>query len=159
GLDLRSREQVVAAYRAAREKSADVLVERFAPGTEHRMLVVDDRVVAVARIEPPYVVGDGRASVAELGAAANRDPRRGPDHQTPRRGRTVAAAAVEVRPAQGHTPASVPAAGERVLLRRNPPYVKHGGSLSDVTDRIHPDVAALAVEAARVLQLRVAGLD
>jgi cyanophycin synthetase len=35
----------------------------------------------------------------------------------------------------------------------------HGGSLSDLTDHIHPSVAAHAVAAAEALQLRVAGLD
>jgi cyanophycin synthetase len=113
GLDLRTREQVVAAYLAARQKSPSVLVERFVLGTAYRVLVVDDRVAAVARLSPARVVGDGRSSVAEL-VAAN---------------------------------------------RRNPPDLEDGGGLSDVTDRVHPDVAACAVEAARALQLRVAGLE
>src|SRR5207253_5842812 len=60
---------------------------------------------------------------------------------------------------QGHSRASVPKPGERVLVRRNPPYIKNGGSLSDLTDRIHPQVAAHAVAAAQALRLRVAGLD
>jgi cyanophycin synthetase len=159
GLDLRSREQVAAAYQAARDKSPCVLVERFAPGTEHRVLVVDGRVVAVARIEPPHVVGDGRSTVAELVEAVNRDPRRGDDYHTPLRRLKTDATALEVLAAQGHTLASVPPAGVRVLVRRNPPYLKNGGSLSDLTERIHPQVAARAVDAARALRVRVAGLD
>jgi cyanophycin synthetase len=159
GLDLKTREQVIAAYQAAREKSASVLVERFAPGTEHRVLVVEDRVVAVARIEPPHVIGDGVSRIADLVAAVNRDPRRGDAYPSPLRRLKLDAVGLEVLASQGYTPESVPAAGVRVLLRRNPPYIKNGGSLSDLTDRIHPEVAACAVAAAQALQVPVAGLD
>jgi cyanophycin synthetase len=159
GLDLRTREQVLAAYRAAREKSANIVVERFAPGVEHRVLVVDGRVVAVARIDPAHVIGDGESTVADLVEMVNRDPRRGPDHRSPLRRLKLDAVALDVLAGQGLTPASVPRRGERILVRRNPPYLKNGGSLTDLTDRIHPEVAARAVDAARALGLRVAGLD
>jgi cyanophycin synthetase len=159
GLDLRTREQILASYQAARQKSSSVLVERFAPGIEHRVLVVDGRVVAVARIEPPQVVGDGTSRVAQLVEVANRDPRRGPDHRTPLRTLKLDDVALGVLATQGHTLDSVPKPGERVLVRRNPPYIKNGGTLSDLTDRIHPHVVAHAVAAAQALHLRVAGLD
>ena len=129
GLNLCSREHVLAAYRAAREKSPYVMVERFARGTEHRVLVVDGRVLAVARIEPPHVVGDGQTSVAGLVEAVNRDPRRGDDHRAPLRRLKLDAGAVEVLAAQGYTPESVPPPDERVLLRRNPPYIKGANGL------------------------------
>jgi cyanophycin synthetase len=158
-LNLRTRDEVVAAYRRAREKSAAILVERFAPGTEHRVLVVGGRVVAVARIEPPHVVGDGRSTVAQLVEGVNRDPRRGVDYRSPLRRLVLDTAARGVLAGQGYGPESVPPAGERVLLRRNPPYIKNGGSLSDLTDRIHPQVAARAVDGARAVGARVVGLD
>jgi cyanophycin synthetase len=159
-LDLRTHEQVEAAFRAVRRYSDDVLVERFAPGVEHRVLVVGDRVVAVARIEPPHVAGDGVSSVAELVDRINRDPRRG-DWGTrgPLYKLRLDEVAREVLAAQGHTPASVPPDGVGVLLRRTPPYLPNGGNLIDVTDRIHPSNAAHAVAAAQALQIPVAGLD
>lgn len=159
-LDLRTREQVEVAFHTAHEHSDEVLVERFAPGLEHRVLVVADRVVAVSRIEPPHVVGDGAATIAELAAKVNQDPRRGDDESdAPLRRLKLDDIGLAVLAAQGYTPASVPRAAERVLLRRNPPYLMHGGSLSDLTDRIHPSTAAHAVAAAEASQLRVAGLD
>ena len=130
------------------------------PGLEHRVLVVADRVVAVSRIEPPHVIGDGVSTIAELAAKVNQDPRRGDDESdAPLRRLKLDDVGLAVLAAQGRTPASVPGAGERVLLRRNPPYLMHGGRLSDLTDHIHPSVAAHAVAAAEALQLRVAGLD
>jgi cyanophycin synthetase len=59
---------------------------------------------------------------------------------------------------QGHTPESVPAAGVRVLIRRNG-NLSTGGTATDVTDQVHPDVAARAVDAARVIGLDIAGVD
>jgi cyanophycin synthetase len=159
-LDLHTREQVEAAFRRAQEHSASVLVEHFAPGLEHRVLVVGDRVAAVTRIDPPLVVGDGVTDVADLVDRVNRDPRRGEDGSgAPLRRLKTDEVARAVLAAQGYTLDSVPRAGERVLLRRNPPYFKQGGTLVDQTDHIHPDTAALAVAAAQVLQIPVAGLD
>ncbi|HEY7152834.1 MAG TPA: hypothetical protein VH575_02645, partial [Gemmataceae bacterium] len=159
GLNLRTREQVMDAYRTAREKSFYVLVERFAPGVEHRLLVVDDRVIAAARIDPPFVVGDGISRVAELVEAENRDPRRGDAYPAPLRRIKLDAVALDVLAAQDYTPDSIPPKGARVLLRRHPPHVENGGYLSDVTERVHPAVAACAVAAAQALRLRVAGVD
>ncbi len=159
-LDLKSREQVEAGFHFAREHSSEVLVERFAPGMEHRVLVVADRVVAVARIEPPNVVGDGVSTVAELVERVNKDPRRGDeDSGAPLNKIKTDDVAQAVLAGQGQTLDSIPPAGIRVLLRRNPPYIKNGGNLADLTDRIHPSTIAHAVAAAQALQLRVAGLD
>ncbi len=159
-LDLRSREQVEAGFRIAREHSSAVLVERFAPGLEHRVLVVGERVVAVTRIEPPHVLGDGVSTVAGLVERVNQDPRRGGEGSgAPLKKIVLDETARAVLAAQGLALDSVPAAGARVLLRRNPPYIMNGGNLVDVTDQIHPSTAAHAVAAAQAVQLPVAGLD
>src|SRR5262249_11251355 len=104
GLNLRTRDQVMAAYQIARQKSHYVMVERFMPGTEHRVLVVDDRVIAVARIEPPHVVGDGVSRVADLVEVVNRDPRRGDAYPAPLRRLKLDATALDMLAAQDYTP-------------------------------------------------------
>ena len=80
--NLTTREQVIAAFNAAREESRWIMVERFAPGADYRLLVVGDRVVAAARREPAQVIGDGRSTIRQLVDEVNRDPRRGDDHAT-----------------------------------------------------------------------------
>ena len=60
--NLTTREQVLAAYANARAEGERVLVERYAPGDDYRLLVVGDRLVAAARREPAQVVGDGRST-------------------------------------------------------------------------------------------------
>ena len=159
-LDLRTKDRVEAALRLALENSNWALVEHFAPGMEHRVIVVGDRVVAVTRIDPPHVVGDGVSTVAELVEQVNRDPRRGDkDSDGPLYKLKLDDVAEAVLASQKLTTTSVPAAGQVVLVRRDPPYFKNGGILRDLTDVIHPTTAAHAVAAARMMQIPVAGLD
>jgi cyanophycin synthetase len=157
-MNLTTREQVLAAYEVARAVSGNVMVERYAPGAHHRLLIVDGRVVAAARRDSAHVVGDGSHTIAQLLEQVNRDPRRGDDASSPLRKIAIDEVALAVLAEQGCSPDSVPADGTRVLLRRNS-HMKDGGDNVDVTDRVHPEVAARALDAARVIGLDLAGLD
>ena len=157
-LRLTTREQVISAYEAARPFGEGVLVERCAPGIEHRLLIVDGRLVAAIRREPPLIVGDGRSTVAGLVERANLDPRRGLDNTSALRKIAMDEVALAVLAEQDSGLEAIPAEGERVLLRRNA-HRRFGGSSVDVTDEVHLEVAARAIEAARVVGLDVAGID
>ena len=76
--NLTTREQVVAAFAAAREEGTSIMVEKFAPGADYRLLVVGDRMVAAARREPAQVIGDGRSTIRAAG-------RRSQSRSAPRR--------------------------------------------------------------------------
>lgn len=158
-LNLVTREQVVAAYHSAREKSRRVIVEKFAPGTEHRLLVVGDKLVAAANIRPPRVTGDGRSTILALIEATNADPCRDDAYKTPKAKIPIDAKTEEGLARQGLTLESVLAEGQSVVVRHAPPIIEGGGDLIDVTDRVHAEVAARAVEALKILHLDVAGLD
>ena len=158
GLNLTTREQIHAAYAAAREKSEHVLVERQAQGWEFRLLIVAGKLAAAVRREPPRVVGDGTSTVDQLVAEANNDPRRGTDHTTLLKKIKVDDAALACLSAQGLNLDSVPTAGQSVQVRRNT-HLWDGGTTTDVTDIVHPEVAARAIEATRIVDLDVAGID
>ena len=150
---LTTREQVIAGFETARKVRGGVLVERYVSGAEHRLLVVGGRMVAAYRGEPARVVGDGRSTVAQLVEELNRDPRRGDEMFYPLDRIELNEVARLTLAGEGHTPESVPGAGETVI-------VDHRADLcADVTERVHPEVAARAVEAARVVGLDIAGLD
>ncbi len=156
--DLSTREQVIAAFNAARESTSWVMVERFAPGADYRLLVVGDRVVAAARREPAQVIGNGQSTIRQLIDEVNRDPRRGDDHATVLSKLKLDSISLGVLTEQGFTPDSVPPAGQTVLIRRNA-NLSTGGTAADVTDEVHPEVAARAIEAAKMVGLDVAGVD
>ena len=135
-----------------------VMVERFLPGHDFRLLVVGDQLVAAARREPPQVLGDALHTVRELVDLVNLDPRRGEGHATSLTKIRLDDIAIARLAAQDLTPDSVPAKGQRVILRNNA-NLSTGGSATDVTDDVHPDVAARAVEAAQMIGLHICGVD
>lgn len=157
-VNVTSREQLLAAYAAAREFRDDILVERYMPGDDFRLLVVGNKLVAAARRDPPQVVGDGQQSVRELVEQVNKDPRRGLGHATSLTKIRFDEIALLSLAAQGYTADSVLPKGQRVLLRNNA-NLSTGGSATDVTDDVHPEVAARAVAAAQMIGLDICGVD
>jgi cyanophycin synthetase len=156
--NLTTRDAVLRAYAAARAESAHVLVERYLPGADYRLLVVGGRLVAAALREPAHVIGDGRSAIRQLVAETNRDPRRSDGHATVLSFIKLDPVALGVLAEQDLTPESVPAAGVRVLIRRNG-NLSTGGTATDVTDRVHPAVAARVLDAVCAVGLDVAGVD
>ena len=146
------------AWAAAKEYGRRVVVERFVEGRDYRVLVIDGRVIAAAERVPAHVVGDGRLSVRELIAEANRDPRRGRGH-TKTLTRLPDDAATEAFLArQGLTLDDVPARGEQVLLRATA-NLSTGGTSMDRTDEMHPDNVTACEMAAGIVGLDIAGID
>lgn len=157
-VNILTREHFMAVYGAAAAISEEVLVERFIPGHDYRLLVVGNRLVAAARREPPHVVGDGVHTVGELVAQVNSDPRRGEGHATSLTRIRLDDIALARLAVQDYSADSIPAIGERVVLRNNA-NLSTGGTATDVTDDVHPDVAARAVEAAQMIGLDICGVD
>lgn len=157
-VNIQGREQVTAAYEGARAYGSNVMVERYYPGHDFRLLVVGNRLVAAARRDPPHVVGDGQRSVRELVDIVNADPLRGDGHGTTLTRIRLDDIALATLAAQGHGPDSVPRQGERVVLRNNG-NLSTGGTATNVTDEVHPDLAMAAIAAARMVGLDICGLD
>ena len=147
-----------AAYQVASEFRDTVLVERYMPGNDFRLLVVGDKLVAAARRDPPKVVGDGVHTVAQLVDIVNQDPRRGDGHATSLTKIRFDDIALACLQAQGFAADAVPQKGQRVNLRNNA-NLSTGGSATDVTDDVHPDMAARAVSAAHMVGLHICGVD
>lgn len=156
-LDLSTQKDVEAAFQLAKRKGGGaVIVEKYIVGNEHRLLVVGKRVVAAARGETAWVTGDGLCNIIELvDRQINTDPRRGTTEDAPLNALAPheGAEIILELERQGLTAYSVPAAGTKVLIQRN------GNVAFDVTDDIHPSVAAIATLAARVVGLDIAGVD
>jgi cyanophycin synthetase len=157
-VNISSRDQLLCAYGTASEFSRKILVEKFLLGHDFRLLVVGDKLVAAARRDAPHVVGDGVQSVRALVELVNRDPRRGSGHATSLTKIRFDDIALACLAGQGLQADSVPTNGQRVLLRRNA-NLSTGGSATDVTDDVHPEVAARAVAAAQMIGLDICGVD
>ena len=145
------------AYQTA-ERYGTVMVEKFLPGHDYRLLVVGDKLVAAARREPPLVLGDGKHTVRELVDQVNADPRRGVGHATSLTKIRFDDIAIGRLHEQGLEPESVPEKGRRVILRNNA-NLSTGGTATDVTDEVHPEVSARVVAAAQMVGLDICGVD
>ena len=145
------------AYKAA-DEIGQVMVEKFLPGGDYRLLVIGDKLIAAARRDPPHVIGDGVHTVKQLVDKVNADPKRGDGHATSLTKIRFDDIAVARLTQQGLTPESVPDKGQRVILRNNA-NLSTGGTATDVTDDVHPEVAARAIAAAQVVGLHVCGVD
>ena len=155
-LDLRKREDIEAAWHVAEPEGSDVMVERFIPGDEHRLLMVGGKLAAAARGELVSITGNGRSSVAELiDSQLNTDPRRGYEEEYPLEiidARNNVAVQLELK-RQDLDPDSIPQAERQVVVQRN------GNVAVDCTDDVHPEVAYIAALAAKVVGLDIAGID
>ncbi len=157
-VNMQTREDVMQAYEVAASIRADVIVERYITGHDYRLLVVGNQLVAAARRAPPEVIGDGEHTIAQLIEQVNADPRRGDGHATSLTKIRVDDIATATLAKQGYTVDSIPPIGTLVHLRNNA-NLSTGGTATDVTEDVHPDMAARAIEAAQMVGLDICGVD
>ncbi|MBD1844981.1 cyanophycin synthetase [Cyanobacteria bacterium FACHB-63] len=157
-INITAWEQAEAAYDAAKEVSRSVIVERFYHGCDHRVLVVNGKVVAVAERIPAHVVGNGRSTIQELIDETNRDPRRGNGHDNVLTKIELDRTSWELLEQKGHTLETVLPEGEICYLRATA-NLSTGGVAIDRTDDIHPENIWLAQRVVKIIGLDIAGID
>ena len=157
-VNLTSEAQIRQAYRVAIEYRDDILVEKYLPGHDYRLLVIGDKLIAAARRDPPLVIGDGTHTVRQLVDIVNRDPRRSDGHATSLTKIRFDEIALARLAEQGYDADTVPPRGTRVVLRNNA-NLSTGGTATDVTDDVHAELAAGAVAAAQTVGLDICGID
>ena len=157
-VNIETRERVIQAFEVAEEISSEVIVERYIPGHDFRLLVVGGNLVAASRRDPPQVTGDGRHTIRQLVEQVNADPLRGDGHATSLTKIRFDDIALATLKKQGYDADSVPPPGTLIFLRNNA-NLSTGGSATDVTDEVHPEMAARAVSAARMIGLDICGVD
>ncbi len=148
------------AYDAAQveSRSKSVIVERYYTGRDHRVLVVNGSIVAVAERVPARVVGNGRDTIMELIEATNRDPRRGAGHDNVLTQIELDRPAFQMLERQGFDLDTVLGQGEVCYLKATA-NLSTGGIAIDRTDVIHPENVWIFERAAKVVGLDIAGID
>ncbi|WP_295808834.1 N-acetylglutaminylglutamine synthetase [uncultured Nitratireductor sp.] len=152
---LETLDEMKNAIRVARELSDRVLVEACFDGEDLRLVVIDYRLVAAAVRRAPRVVGDGRRNIEELvekqsrrrAAATGGESRIPIDDETRR---CIAGLGYEL--------STVLPEGEEVVVRKTA-NLHTGGSIHDVTEKVHPDLVQAACAAARAIDIPVVGID
>ncbi|MBW4600305.1 MAG: cyanophycin synthetase [Calothrix sp. FI2-JRJ7] len=157
-IDIRSWDEAESAYDAARQVSRAVIVEKYYVGRDHRVLVVDGKVVAVAERVPAHVVGDGKSTISELIEETNNDPNRGEGHDKVLTKIELDRTSYQLLERQGLTLNSV-LPKDRICYLRATANLSTGGIAVDRTDEIHPENIWLAQRVVKVIGLDIAGMD
>ncbi|NJN56371.1 MAG: cyanophycin synthetase [Leptolyngbyaceae cyanobacterium SL_5_9] len=157
-INIDSWELAEEAYDAAKEVSKAVIVERYYVGQDHRVLVINHKVVAVAERVPAHVVGDGESTISELVDETNRDPRRGEGHDNILTRIEIDRTTWQLLDRQGYNLDTILPAGEICYLRATA-NLSTGGIAVDRTDDIHPENIWLAQRVSRIIGLDITGID
>jgi cyanophycin synthetase len=157
-IDIKNWDEAEKAYDVAREISRAVIVERFYRGSDHRVLVVNGKVVAVAERVPAHVIGDGKSTIQELIDLTNLDPNRGDGHDNVLTKIVVDRNSYSLLERQGYTLETVLNPGEICYLRATA-NLSTGGIAVDRTDDIHPENIWLTQRVAKIIGLDIAGID
>ena len=157
-IDIQSKEEAVAGYDAARQVSRAVIVERYYVGRDHRVLVVDGKLVAVAERVPAHVIGDGKTSIFDLIDETNKDPNRGEGHDNILTKIELDRTSYQLLEKQGYTLNTV-LPKDKICYLRATANLSTGGNAVDRTDEIHPENVWLAQRIVKIIGLDIAGID
>jgi cyanophycin synthetase len=156
--DITNYRELEHAYHTASKYSHAVIVEKYIPGNDYRLLVVGGKMVAAALRKPPSIIGDGIRSIRQLIDIENENPMRGLDHEKPLTWIKLDDMSRQVLAKEGYDENSIPEQGKIVVLRYNG-NLSTGGTASDCTQEVHPENARIAVTAAHLMELDIAGID
>ena len=150
--------QLKRAFRVAQASHPDVIVEEYVMGDDFRLLVINSKLVAAARREPAHVIGDGKSSIKQLIQNANSDPRRGFGHEKVLTRIEIDDMTQRLLSQRGLSRDSSPGEGEKVYLKTTA-NLSQGGTATDVTDEVNPEIRWMAERAARIIGLDCVGVD
>mgnify|MGYP003700409125 CR=1 FL=1 len=145
-------------YDAAFARHETVVVESYIKGEDHRLLVIGGKLVAAARRRPAHVVGNGKATLKQLIDKENQDPRRGVGHENLLTQIHIDVQTERLVEQAGLTFDSVIPKGEIVWLKSTA-NISTGGTATDLTDDVHPEVKYTAERIGRLIGLDIIGID
>lgn len=151
-------EQLKMAFHAAYAYHPDVIVEEYIHGSDFRLLIINGKFIAAAKREPAHVIGDGRTTISDLIKAVNSDPLRGFGHEKVLTQIEVDDMTERLLALKGLSIDSVPGNQEVIYLKATA-NLSQGGTATDVTDVVNPDIRFMAERAARIIGLDIVGVD
>ncbi len=154
-VDVTDADALRSAIDMARNVCDTVILEEYISGDDLRIIVIGDEVVAAAVRRPAQIIGNNTDRIKTLiekqsrrrAAATDGESRIPLDQETERCVKEA-----------GYTYDSVLGENQRLVVRKAA-NLHTGGTIHDVTDRLHPTLRKAAVDAARAIDIPVTGLD
>jgi GNAT-family acetyltransferase (TIGR03103 family) len=144
-----------AAIASAGRLGGRVLLEQYVKGEDVRIVLINYEVVAAAVRRPPRITGTGKHTIAQLIERQSQRRARltGGESRIPLDGETK-----RCLKEHGYVLADILPKGQAMSVRKTA-NLHTGGTIHDVTAKIHPDLAATAVIGAEALAIPVVGFD
>jgi len=154
-VDVRDADSLRMAISEARSICDKVILEEYVSGDDLRIIVIGEEVVAAAVRKPAQIIGNGKDSVRTLienqsrrrAAVTGGESRIPLDRETERCINELGYDFDTVLPESEH------------LLVRKTANLHTGGTIHDVTSRLHKELRTAAIDAARAIDIPVTGLD
>ncbi len=156
-LKVQTSDQLEQAVKKAQRASSKIILQATVEGTDHRLLIVGGKLIAASKRLPAYVVGNGTSNLEELIDQENRNPKRGAFHTKPMTFINKQKA-IQYLSSQGKQLTDIPPKGAQIAVVATA-NLSTGGEAHDITDQVHPKIAAMAVKAADISGLAVCGVD
>ena len=157
-VNIKNYDDALVAFHAAKNVSPKVIIEKYITGEDYRLLVINNVLVAAAKRSPAHIIGDGKSTIKELVDEVNKDPRRGYGHENVLTKITINDLTKTIIAAKGYNEESVPAEGEKVILK-DTANLSTGGTAEDVTDIVHPSNVSMAERISKIIDLDICGID
>lgn len=156
--NINSLDEALIGFKEAKEVSRLVIVEKYINGEDHRLLVINNKLVAAAKRTPAHVIGDGKSTIQELVDEVNKDERRGYGHEKVLTEIDINSLTLEILKEMNMTTESVPKKGEMVKLKSTA-NLSTGGTAEDITELIHPYNVFMAERISKIIGLDICGID
>jgi len=153
-----SMAKAILAFEHAQEYASRVIIEKFIPGHDFRVLVINHKFVAAALREPAHVKGDGRSTIQELIERENKNPRRGTGHGNMLTKITIDRETIEQLRKRKYTTQTVLKTDELCYLKGTA-NISTGGTATDVSEGVHPSNVAMFERISRIIGLDICGID
>jgi D-alanine-D-alanine ligase-like ATP-grasp enzyme len=150
-----NKTELVASLRKIFKEDKIAIIERYLPGHDYRIVVLDGEIISAYERIPLYVVGDGKNSILSLlKQKQNLFIKSGRDTKINYRDKRIKNKLKK----QDLDFKSVLKKDQQVFLLDNA-NSSTGGDSIDVTDIIHPEFKKIAVNLTRDMGLRISGVD
>jgi cyanophycin synthetase len=157
-IDLTGKDEIEEAFNYAMQFNQEVIAQPYFKGNSYRLLVINFKFVAAAELIPPFITGNGKATILELVDELNANPLRQKGDKTSLSKVALDEISMDILKQHAYDLTTILKEGEMLYLK-NSGNMRLGGTAMDVTELVDPSTIFLAERAARVIDLNVAGVD
>ena len=156
--NVRDRRELKLAYPGANRIHDYVLIEKHLEGFDHRVLVINGELVAVARRTPTPIRGDGKSTIRQIIDRINKDPERGYGHEKVLTKIQIDSMTKRLLRQNNLTLKTILPKGKKLYLKSTA-NLSMGGIAVDVTNEVHPVIKSMCERISKIIGLDVIGID